>query len=126
MAACGDPTFCELREHLAEGCPGPQIVDMEKLKALWRGDLSLEDAFWTWAVFNGLLVNVTTSILFVILITNDLPVPALLVGYGLSLPYNILAVVGVWRSAARDDGPALHAGLARAASLILMAFLSLT
>jgi hypothetical protein len=99
---------------------------MEKLKALWRGDLSLEDAFWTWAVFNGLLVNVTTSILFVILITNDLPVPALLVGYGLSLPYNILAVVGVWRLAARDDGPALHAGLARAASLILMAFLSLT
>jgi hypothetical protein len=99
---------------------------MQKLKALWRGDLRLGDAFWTWADFNGLLVNVTTSILFVILITNDLPVPALLVGYGLSVPYNIVAVVGVWRSAARHDGPKLKADLARWASVILMIVLSLT
>ena len=99
---------------------------MEKLKALWRGDLSLGDAFWTWAVMNGLLVNVTTSILFLILITQDLPVPALLVGYGLSVPYNIVAVVGVWRSAARHDAPKLHADLARATSVILMTVLSLT
>jgi hypothetical protein len=59
---------------------------MEKLKALWRGDLSLGDAFWTWAVMIGLVVNVTTSILFAVLIMNDLPVPALLVGYGCRSP----------------------------------------
>jgi hypothetical protein len=99
---------------------------MEKLKALWRGDLSLGDAFWTWAVMTGLVVNVTTSILFAVLIMNDLPVPALLVGYGVSVPYNIVAVVGVWRSAARHEGPGLQAALARWASVILMTVLSLT
>lgn len=91
---------------------------MEKLKALWRGDLSLGEAFWTWGV--------TTSILFLMLITKDLPVPALVVGYGVSLPYNFVATVGVWRSAARHDGPAHHADLARGASAILMTVLSVT
>ena len=99
---------------------------MQKLKTLWRGDLSLREAFWTWAVMIGLVVNVTTSILFAVLITNDLAVPALLVGYGLSVPYNILAVVGVWRSAAHHVGPGLEAELARWASVILMTVLSLT
>jgi hypothetical protein len=99
---------------------------MEKLRALWRGDLSLGDAFWTWVVLGGLLVNVTTSVLFLMLITQDLPVPALVVGYGVSLPYNFVATVGLWRSAARHDGPAHPADLARAASVILMTVLSLT
>lgn len=99
---------------------------MENLKALWRGELSLSVAFWTWAVFGGLLVNLTTSILFLTLITLDRPLAALIAGYGLSLPYNLVAVVGVWRSAARYDGPVLHANLARAATVILLTILSLT
>lgn len=32
--------------------------------ALWRGDLPLADAFWTWTVFGGLIVNIATSIGF--------------------------------------------------------------
>ena len=99
---------------------------MENLKALWRGELGLDVAFWTWAVLGGLLVNVTTSVLFLALMTLDQPLPALLVGYGFSLPCNLAALVGVWRSAARYDGPGLHADLARVATVILMTILSLT
>jgi hypothetical protein len=99
---------------------------MDRLKALWRGEMRLGEAFWTWTVLGGLFVNVSTSILFLILITYDRPVPALIVGYGLSLPYNLLALVGVWRSAARHDGTALEADLARGASAVLLAILSLT
>ena len=51
---------------------------------------------------------------------------ALLFGYGLSLPYNVVAIVGVWRAAARYDGPAVHADLARGVTVILMAVFSLT
>lgn len=116
----------KLRKDVAEGGPRTQIGRMKQLKALWRGDLSLGDAFWTWTVVTGLVVNVVTSILFAVLITKDLAVPALIFGYGLSIPYNILAVVGVWRSAARHDGPGLEAVLARWASVILMTVLSLT
>ena len=99
---------------------------MTKLLSLWKGDLSLSDTFWAWTVLGGLLVNISTSIAFLILITADLPWAALFVGYGLSVPYNIVAVVGVWRSAATYDGPQSHCDIARGASLVLMAVLSLT
>lgn len=99
---------------------------MDKLTKLWRGDLELREAFWTWVVFGGLLVNITTSIFFLVLITLELPWSALVVGYGLSLPYNLWAFVGVWRSAARYQGPNYNADLARGVSTILLAGLSLT
>lgn len=99
---------------------------MTKLLALWSGDLALNGAFWTWTVTVGLLVNIATSILFLVLILQDQPLAAVLVGYGVSVPYNLVATVGVWRSAARYGGPSLHAGLARIVSVILMAGLTLT
>ena len=99
---------------------------MAKLRSLWLGDLPLGDAFWTWAIAIGLLVNLTTSALFLVLITADQPWAALFVGYALSVPYNVVAVVGVWRSAARYQGPAGHAELARFATVIVMVLLSMT
>lgn len=99
---------------------------MEKLRALWKGDLPLGDAFWTWAILGGLLVNISTSVLLLVLIMLDHPWPALIVGYGFSVPYNVVVVVGVWRSAARYDGPSTYADLARGVTVILMAVLSLT
>ena len=99
---------------------------MSKLITLWRGDYALADAFWTWAVTIGLLVNVVTSVLFLIFIMQNLAWAALLIGYGVSLPYNVVATVGVWRAAVRYDGPAIHADLARGATVLLMAALSLT
>ena len=99
---------------------------MTKLLALWSGDLALNEAFWTWTVTVGLLVNIATSILFLVLILQEQPLAAMLVGYGLSVPYNIVATVGVWRSAARYSGPSLHANLARLVTVTLMAGLTLT
>ena len=97
-----------------------------KLRSLWSGELALGDAFWTWVVTVGLLVNLVTTVLFLVLILQDLPLVALIAGYGVSVPYNIVATVGVWRSAARYDGPAHHADLARVVTLALMAALTLT
>jgi len=99
---------------------------MTKLLALWSGDVAVNEAFWTWTVTMGLLVNIATSILFLALILQDQPLAVVLVGYGLSVPYNIVATVGVWRSAARYGGPSLHTDLARVASALLMAALTLT
>ncbi len=99
---------------------------MSKLLALWRGDLPLDAAFWSWTVIGGLLVNISTSIAFLALITADLAWLAVLVGYGLSLPYNVVALVGVWRSAKSYAGPSAYGQLARGVSLVLMTLLSLT
>jgi hypothetical protein len=99
---------------------------MSRLRALWSGELSLGEAFWTYAVTVGLAVNLTTSLLFLVLLSWDRPIAALFVGYALSVPYNVLALVGVWRSAARYEGERLHADLARIVSLVGMVLLSLT
>lgn len=99
---------------------------MAKLRSLWSGDLALGDAFWTWAVTVGLLINIGTSILFLVLILQDRPLAAMIGGYALSIPYNIIATVGVWRSAASYAGPSVHAELARIAAVILMVALTLT
>jgi len=99
---------------------------MAKLLALWSGELALDEAFWTWTVTFGLLINIATSILFLVLIMQDKPVAAVVVGYGISVSYNVVATVGVWRSAARYAGPAFHADLARIVSVLGMAVLTLT
>lgn len=103
-----------------------QIEDMKSLMALWRGEYPLGYAFWAWAVIGGLLVNISTSIVFLILLALDQPIPALILGYGISIPYNLIVLFGVWRSAARYDGPEIYANLARGATAIMMTVLSMT
>jgi hypothetical protein len=99
---------------------------MRKLRALWSGELPLGEAFWTFAIGIGLLVNLTTSALFLALITIERPWAALFVGYALSVPYNVVALVGVWRSAARYEGQPGLADVTRIVTVVVMLLLSLT
>jgi hypothetical protein len=93
---------------------------------LWRGELPLGEAFWTYAVIGGIAVNAVTSLLFVVLVSADRPAAALLAGYALSVPYNILAIVGVWRAAERDEGPRARANIYRIVALVGLTLLSVT
>jgi hypothetical protein len=99
---------------------------MRKLRALWAGELPLGEAFWTFAIGIGLLVYLITGALFLALLTIERPWAALFVGHALSLPYNIVALVGVWRSANRYQGAAFLADLARIVTLVVMLVLSIT
>jgi hypothetical protein len=99
---------------------------MKYLSLVWHGELSLEKVFWEWAVFGGVVVNMVSSIIFLVLVLNDYVIAAVIVGYGLSLPYNLLVSVGVWRSAERHPGNKRWAGLAKIATAIGMVLLSIT
>lgn len=99
---------------------------MGGFRRLWAGELPLRDAFWTWAVGGGILVNLVTSLAFLALVSLGWPILALVVGYGGSVPYNIAAVVGVWRSAEREQGDPTFANAARFITLFAMVLLSLT
>lgn len=99
---------------------------MTSLYRLWRGELPLADAFWNWAVVGGLLVNAASSALFLLLIMNDRPVLAFIAGYALSIPYNLVVAVGVWRSAGRHPGDRRWAELVRIATVAGMILLSVT
>jgi hypothetical protein len=96
------------------------------LLRLWRGELPLAEAFWSWAVLGGLAVNASTTLGFLWLVMAGQLVAAFVVGYALSVPYNLVVAVGVWRSAGRADADPRWAGAARLAVVVGMTILSLT
>ena len=53
---------------------------MNGLRRLWRGELALADAFWSWAVLGGLAINLATSAALLILIMQDRPILAFIAG----------------------------------------------
>lgn len=97
-----------------------------RLQRLWAGEVPLRTAFWDYAIIGGLAVNLTTSLLFLVLIAADRPFAALFVGYALSVPYNIFVLVAVWRSADRYEGERKWADLARIVTLVWVIVASLT
>src|SRR5688572_2762608 len=78
-----------------------RVCAMTALRCLWRGEVPLAQAFWNWAVIGALIVNGATTLAFLILIMVERPFAALIAGYAISVPYNILVAVGVWRAAGR-------------------------
>lgn len=96
------------------------------LSLVWHGKLPLQKVLLEWAVLGGLAVNMVSSALFLLLIVNDYLIAALIAGYGVSIPYNFLVSVGVWRSADRYSGEKFWADLARFLTVIGMVLLSIT
>jgi hypothetical protein len=82
---------------------------------LWRGDVALAHAFWRCGVAYGSLLNLMTTIVAFALLAAGAAIPLVVLAHLLPLPYNVLVVVGVWRSAARYRGDVLWANLARVA-----------
>lgn len=99
---------------------------MKSVTRLWRGEMPLAEAFWNWAVFGGLIINLTSSAAFLFLIMADRPLAAAIAGYLFSVPYNLVVVVGVWRAAARYDGEQRWTDLARIVTVVGMVVLSVT
>jgi hypothetical protein len=85
---------------------------------LWTGRAPLRHAFWDGAMIYGTLLNVLTTAAALGALAAGLSGLIALALHLLSLPYNIAAVVGVWRSAAAYRGPAHWAQLARVTVVI--------
>jgi hypothetical protein len=93
----------------------------ERLLMLWAGQLSLARAFWEYAILYGLLVNMLATIASLAMLTADAPAALALLIFLVPLPYNILVLVAVWRSAGRYQGAPIWADLARAAVVLWVA-----
>jgi hypothetical protein len=104
------------------------------MRALWSGRLPVAEAFWNYAVFWGVLINVAAFLVTLALLAmlkqydhatlaGTLLTAAALVVHVAPIPYNLVALVGVWRSAARC--PAATAALFRCAAVVLLTFLSI-
>ncbi|MGI9379674.1 MAG: hypothetical protein ACR2OW_08460 [Methyloligellaceae bacterium] len=96
------------------------------IQALWSGDVNLNDTFFWFVVVWGTVVNIVTSVLFYIAVIYEWAAVWLVPLYFLPLPYNVWVTVGVWRSAARSKDTPVFAEIAKYATVLYMAFLSLT
>jgi hypothetical protein len=76
---------------------------MSDIRTLHTGTVPLERAFWNWAIAGGLIVNLVTTFGFLVLTSADRTIAALIVGYGISIPYNIWVTIGVIRAAANPE-----------------------
>jgi len=88
------------------------------LAALRRGDIPLGQAFWEYAIAYGTIANVVATAAAIVAVVASLPDA---VGVGLFLipvPYILTAVVGVWRSAHRYEGPPKWAFLSKVAVIV--------
>ena len=83
------------------------------MRALWNGRLPLAKAFWEHAVVYAALVNLAATYAAFAALAADLPGILAVIIFLLPVPYIVVAVVGVWRSAAAYTGPQHWASLAR-------------
>ena len=79
---------------------------MSELTTFHTGTVPLPHALWSWAIAGGLIVNLTTTLGFLILTSADRTIFALIIGYGISLPYTIGVTIGVVRSATNPHASA--------------------
>ncbi len=101
----------------------------ERLEELWNGRVALAPAFWSYAIGYGTLFNlVATGAAFTIIVLGWPAIFAVVLHF-LPIPYNLVMVVAVWRSAARYEGEAkgetMWANLARGTIVIWAAVMTL-
>ena len=85
------------------------------LNALWSGDVPLGQAFWHYAIAYGTLANILAQAAAIAAFLVGLPAAVVIGLHFLPLPYVVMAVVGVWRSAAKYRGDSTWASIAKAA-----------
>jgi hypothetical protein len=88
------------------------------MRAFWKGHLPLPRAFWQFAILYMVLANVcATGAAFAALAAN-FHIGAVIMIFLSPLPYTVVAIVGVWRSAETYCGPSHWTTLARYATII--------
>ena len=84
-----------------------------KIRALWLGQLPLGVAFWHYAIYYGLIINVAATTISIVLLLADAPIAAVVAVHLVPLPYSVVAAVGVWRSASSHGKGDRFANFAR-------------
>jgi hypothetical protein len=97
----------------------------QRIADLWYGRLPLARVFWEYAIIFGSFANLVSTFAALAAFTNGAPVLLGLLLHFLPVPYNLLMVVGVWRSAANYRGAQIWATLAQALILVWAALATL-
>ena len=97
---------------------------MRSIVEFWRGGLPLGRAFWGWGFVGGALVSLFSTGLVLALVAADAPNWLPLLVFAAHIPWNLVLLVGVWRSAERAEVSRDTANLARIAIVLWVVALS--
>ena len=78
-----------------------RVGQMEALKCFWRGDVPLGRAFWLWGIVGGGVASLVCSLLAMAVLINGGPGWVAAAVFAAHLPWNLVLLVGVWRSSER-------------------------
>jgi len=85
---------------------------------LWAGEVPLARVFWSFAIIGGTALNALITLLALALLSSGAPAVFAVAAFALPIPYNLLVLVAVWRSASAYQGPRLWADLARIGAIV--------
>jgi hypothetical protein len=95
-----------------------------RLLDLWYGRVPLARVFWEYTILFGSFANLVTTLTALAAFAQGAPILGIVLHF-LPVPYNLLMVVAVWRSAAQYAGNAIWSTLARALILVWAAVATL-
>ena len=101
--------------------PGGPAVCAGYFRRRWRGELPLARVFWNDMLLVGTIVNATTTLLSIFLVTSGVAKALAAATFFSPLPFNIFLVVSVWRSADAARGTAALAAKTAAVAWLLTA-----
>jgi hypothetical protein len=93
---------------------------MRTIVEFWRGNLPLGRAFWLWGMLGGGIVSLFSTLLALALLAAGAPAWLAMVAFAAHIPWNLMLLVGVWRSTERAG---VGREIAYGARLIILAWL---
>ena len=91
----------------------------------FRGGLPLGRAFWLWGILGGGVVSLFATLLALALLAAGAPAWLAALVFAAHVPWNLVLLVGVWRSAGQPGVSPAAANLARLVILAWVVVLSL-
>jgi hypothetical protein len=101
-----------------------EMRGMRAVVQFWRGGLPLGRAFWFWGILGGGVVSLLTTVLALTLITAGAPAWLAALVLAAHIPWNLILLLGVWRSAERPEVNRDTAWLARLAIVVWVIVIS--
>jgi hypothetical protein len=84
-----------------------------------HGGLPLARAFWFWGILGGGMVSLFSTLFALTLVAASAPAWLAVLVFTAHIPWNLVLLVGIWRSAGR---PEVSPAAARLARLVILAW----
>ena len=102
-----------------------QRGEIRTIVEFFRGGLPLGRAFWLWGILGGGIVSLFSTLLALTLVAASAPAWLAVLAFAAHIPWNLMLLVGIWRSAGRPEVSPAAANLARTVILAWVVVLSL-